>query len=641
MNFWVSCDVVWNILWTSDVHNIRAAALERFFWYSSDMDMNDVPVMIYDGACRFCKVWIRYWKERTGDRVSYVPFQDGDEHLCGVSLSECREAVQIITPDGTRYSGAEAVFFLLSLDSGGGAWLRLYNRLPGFGWMARFVYRWIARHRGIAYWFTRVLWGRRVVFSSYRFVSWLFVRVLGVIYFIAFVSLSGQLMGLIGRDGISPAQQFLDAAGSSLGSFPFFQMPTLFWLGAGDGALMGVVIGGVILSLLLIAGVLPRLVLAVVWVFYLSLVVVGQQFMSFQWDILLLEVGFLAIFLAPMSLFSRPRKDRPPSRLVVWLFRALLFRLVFLSGVVKLASGDIVWRNLTALMYHYETQPLPVSFAWYMHQLPLWFHKISVVFMFGIELAVPFLFFAPRRIRFFGAWIVLFFQGIIIVTGNYTFFNWLTIALALFLFDDAFFRVRILDRVRAVRPQGIVRRAGLIVLAVCVLTLGFLQIVRSFGPLPRVAAALVRTVQPFYLVNHYGLFAVMTTVRREIILQGSRDNETWKTYTLRYQPGDLLRAPRFVAPHQPRLDWQMWFAALGTYERNPWLVNTAVRLLQGSSSVLALLDDNPFGPAPPKFVRGLIYEYHFTNFEERRDTGAWWRRELLGLYLPVVSFTEE
>jgi uncharacterized membrane protein YphA (DoxX/SURF4 family) len=369
--------------------------------------------------------------------------------------------------------------------------------------------------------------------------------------------------------------------------------------------------------------------------------VIGQDFLSFQWDILLLETGFLAIFFAPWQLRGSSIR-REPSRAILWLLRILLFRLMFSSGVVKLTSGDPTWRSLRALDYHYQTQPLPTPLAWLMQQLPHGFQTLSVLVMFGIELAVPFFLFAPRRVRLWAAGLIAFLQALILLTGNYAFFNLLALALCLVCLDDAFLH-RFFPR-RA-PPERILReprlkRAVVAVLFVVILFAGAEQaagVLGFWGTLPRAAMQIFGGLGRFYIVNSYGLFAVMTTTRYEIIVEGSNDGQTWLPYEFKYKPGDIKRRPPIVEPHQPRLDWQMWFAALGDYRDNPWFVNFMVRLLEGSPQVLALLAKNPFPGSPPRYIRAELYDYRFTDFAEWRATGAWWRREFVRLYFPVAS----
>jgi len=380
---------------------------------------------------------------------------------------------------------------------------------------------------------------------------------------------------------------------------------------------------------MILIGVARRAALVAAFVLYLSLVSIGQSFLSFQWDFLLLEAGFLAIFLLPVF----PR---------IWLFRWLLFRLMFLSGTAKLLSHDPTWRNLTALEFHYQTQPLPTVFGWYFHQLPIGYQKASVVFLFFIELVVPFLMFAPRRVRLFAGAMTVALQALIFLTGNYAFFNLLTVALCLSLCDDAL--LRRFGRPKPARqraPSTRLQRAVTAGLFLFIMPASGFELMEIFsGSVPRPAAAALNWIAPFGVVNTYGLFAVMTTSRPEIIVEGSNDGQTWLEYGFRYKPGDLKRAPVWVQPHQPRLDWQMWFAALNGYQSQPWFVNFMVRLLEGSPDVLTLLAVNPFPSSPPRFVRARLYDYQFTTLAERRATGNWWRREPQGEYFPAVSLKQ-
>ncbi len=479
---------------------------------------------------------------------------------------------------------------------------------------------------------------------SYRLTRWLFLRLLGIVYLFAFASLYPQIPGLIGSNGILPAGPFLEAVRIRYGIEAYRLLPTLAWLNPGDAFLQFLCLGGILLSALLIWGIFTPPVCAALWVFYLSLAVAGQIFMGYQWDALLLETGFLAIFLAPLRIRPDLSREGEPSSIVVWLFRWLLFRLMFGSAVVKLASGDPAWQDLVALSYHYETQPIPTPLAWYAHQLPLWIHVLSAIGMFVIEGILPFLIFAPlRKLRYLAAGGVVLLQVLIMLTGNYTFFNLLTIALCVLLLDDTVVR-RLLPKTLSsvtpgnpvVRPQW--QRALEIGLAVFLLFLSSIQLASLFIPyqrLPAPALEVARWFAPFSLVNRYGLFAVMTTSRPEIIVEGSNDGETWLAYEFPYKPGDVMRPPPFVAPHQPRLDWQMWFAALGTANENPWFSNFMLRLVEGAPEVLALLEHNPFPDAPPRFIRAVVYDYRFTDFATRAASGAWWERERQGVYFPV------
>ena len=397
---------------------------------------------------------------------------------------------------------------------------------------------------------------------------------------------------------------------------------------------------GAVLSALLLAGIAPVPILGALWALYLSLAVVGQVFLGYQWDALLLETGLLAVFLAPGGLWRRAGRESPPPPVVVWLFRWLLFRLMFGSGLVKLASGDPTWRGLTALRYHYWTQPLPTWVGWYAAHLPGWIQTTSVGIMFAVELAAPFLVFAPRRFRRMAFGPLLGLQVLIALTGNYAFFNLLAAALCLFALEDddlpARWRARFRPPTADTRPFW--PKAVLYPLAATIVVVSAAEMMSTLGmaPPPPVRA-LHRIVGPLWSINSYGLFAVMTTSRPEIVVEGSDDGQTWKAYEFKWKPGDLARRPAFVAPHQPRLDWQMWFAALGTCEDNPWLVRFLGRLLEGSPPVLALLARNPFPDQRPRLVRAELYDYTPTDLNTLRRDGTWWRREPRGDYCPAFS----
>jgi lipase maturation factor 1 len=437
-----------------------------------------------------------------------------------------------------------------------------------------------------------------------------FLRVLGAIYFIAFASFGVQASGLIGSHGILPYATYLDAARQALGRAAFWDVPTVFWLNSSDAALVAVWLIGAMCAVAVVLGYRQRTLLSVCLVLWLSLCAVGQDFLSFQWDVLLLEAGFLAIF-----------ADDSPVR--IWLFRWLIFRLMIFSGLGKLLSGDPTWRNLTALGYQYRTQPLPTPLAWYMQQLPFSFQKLSTAFTLATEILVPLLFFAPRRLRHAGAWITIALQLLILVTGNYTFFNLLTIALCLFLFIEP-------KRVPRTRAHTAVSIALACFIGVASGLL-FLELFRV--ELPPGGAAILHVTARLNLVNYYGLFTVMSTERPEIIVEGSDDGTNWRAYEFPYKPGNVMRAPPIVEPHQPRLDWQMWFAALGSYQQNRWFVNFMIRLLEGQPAVLRLIESNPFPKAPPKYIRARVFLYEFTRFGDK----AWWRREDRGIYFPAVS----
>jgi len=612
------------------------------------------PLLVFDGDCNFCAFWVRRWQRATGSHVEYQPFQDPriaaqfPELACG----QFEGAVQLILPDGAVHSGADAVFRALA-GNPHEVWLQeLYEHSPVFAAVCEVGYRFVARNRRFFSAVTQLFWGRQVEPPAHKLVRWIFLRAVGINYLFAFLSLSSQIIGLVGHDGIAPAENLLklanqQATANKIGLDRYHLVPTLCWYNTSDGFLKFQCAAGIALAGLVIAGIAPAPCLFLLWLIYLSLTTVCGVFLGFQWDNLLLETGLLAIFFAPLQIRPRrPSSEAPPSRTVLWLLRWLVFRLMFESGCVKLMSRDLTWRHLTALNFHFETQPLPTWIGWYAHQMPAWLLRASTAVMFGIELAVPFLIFLPRRLRHCAAAAFAALQVLILLTGNYCFFNWLTLALCLPLLDDALLH-RFLPACWRTKPPVLRRDSWArwpvqvtLALAVIVACASLVQLFATFHVLlrhPDPAYAVFRWVQPLRSFNNYGLFAVMTTTRLEIVVEGSNDGESWSAYEFKYKPGDLQRRPGFVAPHQPRLDWQMWFAALGDYRQNPWFVNFCIRLLQGSPEVTALLERNPFPKAPPRFIRAELYEYHFTDAATRRRSGEWWRRELKGIYLPPFS----
>ncbi len=593
--------------------------------------------MIYDGQCGFCRLWIERWKKITGDAVAYAPFQDVSDQFPTIPEDQFKSSVQFVETDGTIYSGAAAVFKSLSYARRRKWMFWCYKNIPGASFVTESIYQFIANHRPLFSKLTTLFWGKTVEPPTYLFSSWLFIKALAIIYGIAFFSLWIQIRGLIGTDGILPIESFLKAIKGHVGSSAYFWFPTLAWLSPTNFFLDFLSMGGVILSIILFLGFTPTIALWLLWVFYLSLTVAGSEFMQFQWDALLLETGFLSIFLFHSQIRSRWKQFVMPSHLIHFLLRWLLFRLVFSSGVVKLISGDPAWHSFTALNYHYETQPLPTPIAWYVHQLPEWFDKVSCGFMFASELFVPFLIFFPRRFKFFAFALLMFFQITIALTGNYTHFNWLTIALSFLLLDDSYFTRWVFhnwhSRQREPKkiPTSFLRQSLISVIALFVLIVSGTFMIANLSrlhDLPSPLKKIMAVAQTFHFVNSYGLFAVMTTERNEIVLEGSYDNKNWFAYEFKYKPGELKRRPPFVAPHQPRLDWQMWFLPLQDFQRSFWFQNFLMRLYQGAPDVIALLEKNPFEGKPPKYLRIQFYEYHFTDFAAKKSHGAWWRRTL-------------
>jgi len=586
----------------------------------------DRPVLVFDGDCAFCRLWIGYWKALSGDKVEYVSWQTCAKRFPEVPEQDFRKAIQLFD-GGKRYSAAEAVFHLLAYGSGASWPLWLYGRVPGVAPLTEAIYRFIAAHRNAGFRVTRLLWGAHVEPPSYRISSGMFARSIALIYAIAFASFGTQVRGLIGEKGIQPVADFFQQALRVLGSNAFWHIPTLFWWVHSDFGLLSIVWSGAVLAAVcsigrpLTSG--QRAGFVVLFVYYLSVVNGGQVFMGYQWDYLLLEAGFLTLFLKPT--WAR-----------TFLFRWLLFRLMFESGAVKLLSHDPTWRNLTALTYHYQTQPLPTPLAWYMEQSPLWLLKFSTACVFVVELGLPFLIFGPRRLKHIAAWGTIALQLMILLTGNYTFFNFLTIALCLFLFDDASWRFIPRLKPRTIEFHTNRYVSGLVFAGIVLFSFtGFLNI---FGVnTPAFLSEPLPTLGQFGVINQYGLFASMTTSRPEISIEGSNDAMDWQPYVFRYKPGPLNRAPGIIEPFQPRLDWQMWFAALSNYRENPWIIVLMQRLLEGSPPVLELFEQNPFSGKPPRYVRAIVYDYQFTTFAERRQTGNWWKRQPKGTYFPPIS----
>ena len=470
-------------------------------------------------------------------------------------------------------------------------------------------------------------------------------------YLAAFWSLGSQVTGLIGERGILPAGEYLAVVRAARPEGYLGVLPTLGWLGVSDAALLGFCVSGAILALAAGAGTLSAPALVLCYVLYLSLVHLGQVFLHFQWDILLTEAGFLAIFVAPWSPRPRwPREIAAPPRAMVWMLRLLLFKLMLSSGVTKLSWDDPTWWDLSALSYHYWSQPIPTWLAWYAHQLPIWVHRLSCGAMFFIEIVLPFGIFGPRVARITAFWGFVGLQLLIGLTGNYGFFNLLTLVLCLPLLEDA-------DLPRPVRELlagGTVaspepprwRRfvwapvaAVLALLSVVPITEAFRSDYWSDRP-DHPLLTLRAWSHPLLISGSYGLFRTMTTARPEIEIQGSLDGTNWRTYEFRYKPGPTGTPPPFLGPHMPRLDWQMWFAALSAERlavhgdegvrywwtrQDPWVQRFAMRLLEGEPSVVGLLAEDPFSGERPRFLRLVLWRYSFTEWEG--CAGGWWARE--------------
>jgi len=524
---------------------------------------------------------------------------------------------------------------------------------------------------------------------------WIFLRALALIYFSAFLSLVFQINGLIGPQGARPADHYLRAVAEALGPLRYWFAPTLFWVSSSQTMLLAVTWIGLMASIVALVNVWPSLSFFICFICFLSFVTATDVFSMYQSDGMLLEAGFIALFFAPRGLLPGWGADHPSSRMSLFLLLWEWFRIYFESGMVKLLSGDVEWRNFTAMDEYYQNGPLPTWIGWYVEHLPHWFHAATVGATLGLELGLVFMLFFPRRIRLICFFIVTPWELGVIFTANYTFLNYLVLSLGFLLLDDRFamrfvpLRWRPLEPAPAVEPEpqeepalsilhvreaeepsgnetkeALVARAhelteesetwrwvrvgrrtiGLTVTTVMLTWIAFDTTMEMIGipvrslPLP---VAPIRALEPFRIANQYGLFAVMTRGRYEIEFQGSNDGTNWTPYPFRFKPQALNEAPGIYAPYQPRFEWNLWFSSLGDWQQNEFVPATEERLLVNSSAVLSLFRRNPFPNFPPRYVRAVLWQYWFTTMDEKRQTGDWWRRKYIGLYAPELTLTQD
>ncbi len=516
---------------------------------------------------------------------------------------------------------------------------------------------------------------------------WIFLRALALIYFSAFYSLLFQIKGLIGPEGILPAQQYLAAIAQQIGIERYWYAPSLYWISASSTALMAITWMGLLASVAAFCNLWPRLSFFVCFVCFLSFVAASQVFSGYQSDGMLLEAGFLALFFTPRGLLPGWAADQPPVRASWLLLQWEWFRIYFESGMVKLASGDPEWRNFTAMDEYYQNGPLPTWIGWYAEHLPHWFHEASAVGTLVLELGLVLMMFFPRRVRLICFFIVTPWEIGVILTANYTFLNYLVLALGFLLLDDKFLLRFVPARLRPQEPEpeperrreaagdqpisifgvstetrdeaaharedrasaqnriGFYWRVTRISVAAFLLTWVAYDTMAEMIEIPlrdvHLPAQPIVALDPFRIANQYGLFAVMTRGRYEIEFQGSNDGVNWTAYPFRNKPQALDEAPRIYAPYQPRFDWNLWFASLGNWRENQIVPITEERLLLGDPDVLALFRSDPFPQSPPRYVRAVLWQYWFTSREEKRKTGDWWRREFLGLYAPEITVTAD
>jgi hypothetical protein len=478
--------------------------------------------------------------------------------------------------------------------------------------------RWLER------WFAPDIWSEH----SFVVARWIWLRALGGIFFSAFYALWFQIHGLIGVNGILPARDYLAAVRRALGWKGYWFVPSLFWFDAGDAMMTAIIIAGLVASAALILNLWPRLSIAVAAICFLSFVAAAQDFSAYQSDGMLLEAALISIFFAPRGLRPKLAADRPPSRAAHFMLLWEWFRIYFESGVVKILSGEEQWRNLTAMDKYYENGPLPTWIGWHVQQFPHGFHATVAALTLVVELFVCWLAFFPKKSRLIAFIITTPLQIGIILTANYAFLNYLVLFLGVLLLDDSVFR----------RPQfvGYMQRPPSIVAAIVLIVLFFTTITVFLLPTVPIVNATAIILEPFRVANAYGLFAVMTRARYEIEFQGTADGRTWIAYPFRYKPQDVRKAPGIYAPYQPRFDWNLWFASLTTWQDARWVLNTEVRLLENQPDVLWLFAHDPFAKRPPVAVKAVLWQYWFTNREQRARTGAWWNRRLIGDYAPAA-----
>lgn len=529
---------------------------------------------------------------------------------------------------------------------------------------------------------------------------WLFLRALGVIYFSAFYSLVFQIRGLLGPDGLLPAGSYLQEVAKVMpGVARFWYAPTLLWIGSSDHALTALCWIGMVAALLLIFNIWPRAMLVICLVFFLSFVAAAEEFSGYQSDGMLLAAGFAAFFLAPRGFRPRWGETDPPSRASLFLLRLLWFEIYFESGVAKFFGGDPSWRDLSAMNEYYQNGPLPTWIGWYASQLPRRVHEASALITLAAELLLVWALWLPRRARIVCFFLVTALQIGIILTANYAFLNYLVLVLGVFLLDDRFL-VQFLPR----RSCQIVRRnlaappeprwwctfvdcfrrssqnatepalfpaapaetpraalpperdserprwrrflyaAGLAVKAFLLAWVSYATcflLVHQVWPRLPLSSGPVQFLDPFRVANSYGLFGRMTWARYEIEFQGSNDGINWIPYPFRYKPQALNEAPGIYAPYQPRFEWNLWFASLGGWRENPFVVRAEQQLLLNNKDIVALFRFNPFANGPPTQVRSVIWQYWFTDRAAKRASGDWWRREYRGLYAPTLQRTAD
>lgn len=462
--------------------------------------------------------------------------------------------------------------------------------------------------------------------DSYTIAAQLLPRLLGLIYFFAIGAFLLQIKGLLGKNGILPISDYLDYFRRRLNYKRFYYLPSLFWFNSSDRMLVGVILLGIAISTILMLGYFPTLCLATLFIIHLSIVSTGQDFLSFGWESFLLEITFYT-FLVSLT---------PIPNLMTWInLNFLLFRFHFQAGIVKFQSGDPAWRNMTGAAFHYQSQPLPNMWAWYAYKWPLIIHKGSTIFMFFAELIVPFGLFFTDDARALSGVFLLILQLAFWLTGNFSYLNHLTAVFCIIAFNNSFFSYLMTPSTAS--PTSWLTDQLLSIIGTIFLALQCFRLWHHFQYDNHLLGRLLSWFSPFHLVNRYGLFAIMTKKRIEIIIEGSDDGEIWKEYLCWFKPSELNRRPRRISPIQPRLDWQMWFLPFEDFDSASWFRLFLAHLLQGTPEVLKLLRYNPFPTHPPKFVRTQMYDYRFSTSQQKKELGLWWQREFVGPYGPIMK----
>ena len=451
---------------------------------------------------------------------------------------------------------------------------------------------------------------------------------MGALFLIAFLNAVNQFKPLLGERGLLPVPQFVKEVS-------FRESPSLFFFLPTDKAFTVCAWIGVFLSVVIFSGLIDQhtwavfAVWAVLWSGYLSFVNVGQVFYGFGWESILLEAGAYSALLGATTTNAQVA--------VMWLFRWLCFRVMFGAGLIKL-RGDSCWRDLSCLDYHYETQPMPNPLSWHFHHGPVWSRKAGVLFNHFVELVVPFGYFLPQPIASMAGALTILFQLLIFSSGNLSWLNVLTLALTFSCFDDSSISRLLAIGVPATHSPDWAFR--ILTGAICLLV-----VLLSVKPIKNLFSSrqVMNTVyNRFHFVGTYGAFGGITRRRYEIIVEGTDEatvtgSTKWLAYEFKGKPGDPSCMPPQIAPYHLRLDWLMWFAAMGSYYRHPWFIHLVAKILQGDKDVLSLLRHNPFPNAPPRFARAVLYEYRFSTPEVKQKTGLWWQRETVGMYFPAVS----